>query len=137
MLGKREAEHYGTWTLSQIEEAMVSLGKELGLDVSAYQSNIEGELVTRVQQCANGNIDGIVINPGAYGHTSIALRDAFKIADVPFIEVHMSNIHAREEFRHKTYLSDISSGVVVGFGTDSYLLGLRGLAAQLNKRKSK
>ncbi len=132
LLGKREADIYGASSLSEINVALTNLGKELGLEVTAYQSNIEGELVEKIHECMGGKkFDGILINPAAYGHTSIALRDALKAVALPFVEVHMSNIHAREEFRHKTYLSDFAAGVVVGFGVDSYLLGLRGLAAQL------
>ncbi len=133
LLGKREADIYGATSLSEINVALTELGKELGLDVTAYQSNIEGELVEKIQECMGGKFDGILINPAAYGHTSIALRDALKAVAVPFVEVHMSNIHAREEFRHKTYLSDCASGVVVGFGVNSYLLGLRGLAGCIKK----
>jgi 3-dehydroquinate dehydratase-2 len=133
LLGKREASIYGASSLSEINVSLTNLGKELGLDVTTYQSNIEGELVEKIHECMGGKIDGILINPAAYGHTSIALRDALKAADLPFVEVHMSNIHAREEFRHKTYLSDFAAGVVVGFGVDSYLLGLRGLAERLKR----
>jgi 3-dehydroquinate dehydratase II len=133
LLGKREASIYGASSLSEINVSLTELGKELGLDVTTYQSNIEGELVEKIHECMGGKVDGILINPAAYGHTSIALRDALKAADLPFVEVHMSNIHAREEFRHKTYLSDFAAGVVVGFGVDSYLLGLRGLAERLKR----
>ena len=133
LLGKREADIYGASSLSEINVALTKLGKELGLEVTTYQSNIEGELVEKIHECMGGKFDGVLINPAAYGHTSIALRDALKAVALPFVEVHMSNIHAREEFRHKTYLSDFASGVVVGFGVDSYLLGLRGLANQLTR----
>lgn len=136
LLGKREADIYGSTSLSEINVALTELGKELGLSVTCYQSNIEGELVERIQQCMGGEVDGILINPAAYGHTSIALRDALKAVALPFVEVHMSNIHAREEFRHKTYLSDCASGVIVGFGVDSYLLGLRGLANALSRNQA-
>lgn len=134
LLGKREADIYGSTSLSEINVALSELGKELGLEITAYQSNIEGELVEKIQECMGGSFDGILINPAAYGHTSIALRDALKAVAIPFVEVHMSNIHAREEFRHKTYLSDCAHGVVVGFGVDSYLLGLRGLSGCLKKK---
>ncbi len=133
LLGRREADFYGASSLSEINLALTALGKEIGVDVTCYQSNIEGELVEKVQKCMGSKVDGILINPAAYGHTSIALRDALKAVDLPFVEVHMSNIHAREEFRHKTYLSDFASGVVIGFGADSYLLGLRGLVERLKQ----
>ncbi len=137
LLGQREADFYGASSLSEINEALVELGKDLDVEVTAFQSNIEGELVEKIQKCLGGEVDGILINPAAYGHTSIAIRDALKAVNLPFVEVHMSNIHAREEFRHKTYLSDFASGVVIGFGADSYLLGLRGLTERLKqKRKS-
>lgn len=127
MLGQRETKFYGSLTLKQIGEQLKSLGQELAVEVDVMQSNLEGELVETIQQALSKKFDGLLINPAAYGHTSIALRDALIAVSLPFVEVHLSNIHAREEFRHKTYLSDIASGVVVGFGADSYLLGLRGL----------
>jgi 3-dehydroquinate dehydratase-2 len=134
LLGRREADIYGATSLSEINVALVQLGEELNLDIVAYQSNIEGELVEKIQKCmGEEKFDGILINPAAYGHTSVAIRDALKAVALPFVEVHMSNIHAREEFRHKTYLSDFASGIVVGFGVNSYLLGLRGLADCLKK----
>ncbi len=135
LLGRREANFYGASSLSEINLALTALGKEVGVDVICYQSNIEGELVEKIQKCMGSQVDGILINPAAYGHTSIALRDALKAVDLPFVEVHMSNIHAREEFRHKTYLSDFASGVVIGFGADSYLLGLRGLVERLKQKR--
>jgi 3-dehydroquinate dehydratase-2 len=135
MLGSREANFYGASSLSEINLALTALGREMHVDVTCYQSNIEGELVEKIQKCLASDIDGILINPAAYGHTSIAIRDALKAVNLPFVEVHMSNIHAREEFRHKTYLSDFASGVVIGFGADSYLLGLRGLVERLKQKR--
>jgi len=133
LLGLRETGIYGKVTLADITKLLEHLAKNLSVDFDSYQSNHEGELVDKVQQCLGSNYDGILINPGAYGHTSIALRDALKAVSLPFVEVHVSNVYAREEFRHKTYLSDFASGVVIGFGPNSYLLGLRGLVEVLHE----
>ena len=135
MLGRREPNIYGSVSLSAIETLLSNLAKSLSVELEMFQSNIEGELVERIQKTIDENFDGILINPGAYGHTSIALRDALSAVALPFIEVHMSNVYAREEFRHKSYLSDISAGVIVGMGTQSYLLGLRGLVESLRAKK--
>lgn len=124
MLGLREPEVYGTQTLADIESATQHLGAELGLSVECMQSNSEGELVTRIQQ-ARGQIEGIIINAGAYTHTSIAIRDALAAAEVPFVEVHLSNVHARESFRHQSYLSDRAIGVICGLGSFVYEAALR------------
>jgi 3-dehydroquinate dehydratase-2 len=132
LLGRRETGIYGSVTLDDIAKLLEHLGKNLAVELDMYQSNSEGDLVDKVQQCLSGGYDGILINPGAYGHTSIALRDALKAVSLPFVEVHVSNIYAREEFRHKTYLSDFASGVVIGFGPNGYLLGLRGLVEVLH-----
>lgn len=127
LLGTREPGHYGTVTLADINKQLIELGDLLGLEISSYQSNHEGELVDRIQQAGSDHIDGIVINPAAYTHTSIALRDALLATGIPFIEVHLSNIHRREEFRHRSMLVDAAVGVVAGFGGKSYSLALRGL----------
>jgi 3-dehydroquinate dehydratase-2 len=127
MLGKREPGVYGSATLSDIDKSIRSVAKELGIDVDIAQSNIEGELVTLIQQAGDTNIDGIVINPAAYTHTSVALRDALLAVNLPFIEIHISNTFAREDFRHHSYLSDIASGVMIGFGPVGYLHALRAL----------
>ncbi|HZJ97128.1 MAG: type II 3-dehydroquinate dehydratase [Alcaligenaceae bacterium] len=124
MLGLREPEVYGTQTLADIESATQHLGAELGLSVECMQSNSEGELVTRIQQ-ARGQVEGIIINAGAYTHTSIAIRDALAAAEVPFVEVHLSNVHARESFRHQSYLSDRAIGVICGLGSFVYEAALR------------
>lgn len=134
MLGKREPGIYGRATLQTINESLNSLAEELHLKLQVHQSNHEGELVTLVQQAPDLGAKGILINPGAYGHTSIALRDAFLCVNLPFVEVHLSNIFAREAFRHHTYLSDIAAGIVVGLGVDSYFCGLRGLASAIAAR---
>jgi len=133
MLGTREPGHYGNQSLTNITEKMVALGDSLGLEITSFQSNHEGELVDRIQQAASEHMDGIVINPAAYTHTSIAIRDAMLAIDIPFIEVHLSNIHNREEFRHRSMLADAAAGIVAGFGAASYLLALRGLAEFLHQ----
>ena len=124
MLGLRVPEVYGAQTLASIESEAQRLGAELGLSVQCMQSNSEGELVTRIQQ-ARGQIDGMIINAGAYTHTSIAIRDALAAAEVPFIEVHISNVYAREPFRHQSYLSDRAIGVICGLGSFVYEAALR------------
>jgi 3-dehydroquinate dehydratase-2 len=126
MLGQREAAVYGDATLSDINASMLELGGELGVEIETFQSNHEGELVDKVQG-AVGRVDGVVINPAAFTHTSIALRDAFLAVSIPFVEVHISNVYSREPFRHKSLLSDVAIGVVAGFGPLSYTMGLKGL----------
>lgn len=127
MLGVRETAVYGRVVWSQIDDKLRRLSGELGIDIEIMQSNHEGALIDAIQEAPSKGFQGILINPAGYGHTSIALRDALLAVNLPFVEVHISNTFAREEFRHKTYLSDIAKGVVIGFGADSYLLGLRGL----------
>lgn len=136
MLGTREPEHYGRARLEDIDAALESLGQELELQVESFQSNHEGELIERIQQAPASEIDGIVINPAAYTHTSVALRDALLAAAIPFVEVHLSNVHRRESFRHRSMLSDVAEAVICGFGPDSYLLALRGLAGRLRKAET-
>jgi len=131
LLGQREPEVYGTSTLADLDRALVELGEALGAQVISFQSNREGELVNHIQQ-TTPEVDGFLVNAGAYTHTSIALRDALLGVGRPYVEVHLSNVHAREPFRHTSYLSDRAVGVVVGFGSDSYLLGLRGLVSFLH-----
>lgn len=130
MLGLREPELYGRTTLADIEKRCVSEGKRLGLSVECRQSNIEGELVTWIQE-ARGAKAGIVINPGAYSHSSIALLDALRAVDLPAIEVHLSNIHRREEFRRHSYVSLGVTGVICGLGAEGYVLALAALAERL------
>lgn len=134
LLGQREPDKYGTTTLAEIDHALAALGESLGVSVISYQSNVEGVLVDHIQQVGE-EVDGIVINAAAYTHTSVALRDVLLAVGKPFVEVHLSNIHARERFRHRSFLSDCATGVVVGFGMDSYLLGLRGLVDFLQQGK--
>jgi len=123
LLGQREPEIYGTTTLGDIEAKVRERGKKLGAEIEFRQSNLEGELVGWIQQ-AKGKFEVIVLNAAAYTHTSIALRDAIVAAGVPTIEIHLSNIHAREEFRHKSLIAPVCSGQIVGFGADSYVLAV-------------
>ncbi|HUT55093.1 MAG TPA: type II 3-dehydroquinate dehydratase [bacterium] len=127
LLGSREPELYGKATLKQINAALKKLAAELKVDLEFLQSNHEGEIVDAIQK-AKGNVDAILINPAAYTHTSVAIRDAFLAAAVPFVEVHLSNVAAREEFRRRSLLADAAIGTIAGFGPDSYLLGLRAIA---------
>ena len=133
LLGVREPEIYGSVSLSGINSVVRSAAKEAGVDVEFRQSNNEGELVTWVQD-ARDRFDALVMNAAAYTHTSIALRDALLATAIPFVEVHLSNVHAREPFRHRSLLADVAVGTVAGFGAESYRLGLRGLLASLSAR---
>lgn len=130
LLGKRQPDIYGRLTLEQINRKIRALAKELGVDVDIRQSNHEGELVTWIQQ-APGQFGAIVINPAAYTHSSVAMRDAITSVGLPTIEVHLSNIHRREPFRHHSYIAEAAVGQIAGFGADSYLLGLRAAVARL------
>jgi 3-dehydroquinate dehydratase-2 len=130
MLGIREPKTYGTQTLADIEAMCVAEGKTLKLTVQCRQSNREGELCEWIQQ-AYGKQDGIIINPGGYSHTSVAIRDAISAVAIPTIEVHLSNIHAREEFRHFSYISAVAVGVICGLGATGYRLALTALAERL------
>ena len=130
MLGIREPATYGSQTLADIEKMATDEGKALGLEVTCKQSNIEGELVTWIQQ-ALGAYDAIVINPGAYSHTSIAIHDAFRAVNLPVVEVHLSNIYTREPFRHHSYVSPVALGVICGVGATGYKLALHALAEKL------
>lgn len=130
LLGRREPEWYGRTTLAGIDAALGELGASLGVRVTCFQSNGEGALVDHVQQVAP-RVDGLLVNAGAYTHTSVALRDALVGVARPFVEVHLSNVFAREEFRHRSLLADRALGVISGFGADSYLLALRALTTHL------
>ena len=124
LLGTRQPEIYGKLTLAQIEKQLRMLAKELAVEIEFRQSNDEGELVTWIQQAA-GRFAAIVINPAAYTHTSLAMRDAISAVGLPLVEIHLSNIHKREQFRHHSYIAEVAVGQITGFGVDSYLLGLR------------
>lgn len=125
LLGLREPATYGTTTLVQLNQQLETMATTAGYQLVTAQSNDEGVLITHIQQMPMHNIDYLIINPAAYTHTSIAMRDALLAVKVPFIEVHLSNIYARESFRHHSYFSDIASGVISGLGTQSYSLALQ------------
>tara|TARA_Y100000591_G_scaffold202777_1_gene175521 strand:+ start:684 stop:1115 length:432 start_codon:yes stop_codon:yes gene_type:complete len=124
LLGSREPEVYGTDTLEDIEKNLNSIAKEQNVNINFYQSNSENELINKLHAAKVEKIDAIIINPGAFTHTSIALRDAFLGVNIPFIEVHISNIYKREEFRKKSFLSDISEGLITGLGVHGYEFAL-------------
>ena len=124
LLGTREPEVYGTDSLEDIEKSLHSISSDKSVSMEFYQSNSENELIERLHQAKKDSVDYIIINPGAFTHTSIALRDAFLGVDIPFIEVHISNIYSREEFRKKSYLSDISEGLITGLGVAGYEFAL-------------
>jgi 3-dehydroquinate dehydratase-2 len=128
LLGTREPAIYGKTTLRDINQRLVGLGRELGLKVETFQANGEGALVDRIQE-ARGKIDVLIINPAAYTHTSIAIRDAITVLDVPVIEVHLSNVYKREPFRHHSTIADVAEGRIMGFGAESYVLALRAAVA--------
>jgi 3-dehydroquinate dehydratase-2 len=143
LLGEREPGVYGTTTLAQIDAELAKVAKAHGHRLESFQSNHEGALVDRIQSARGAGVDFIVINPAAFTHTSVALRDALAAAGVPFIEVHLSNIHRREPFRHHSYLSDLAGGVIVGLGPIGYRLAvqaaiesLRGGEATVARRRS-
>jgi 3-dehydroquinate dehydratase II len=125
MFGKRDPVQYGTITLAEIDEHLRKLGKELGVEVVSYQTNHEGAMCERIHQALLEKMDAVVINAGAWTHYSYGIRDALAILTVPIVEIHMSNIHAREEFRHHSVFAEIVKGQICGFGLDSHLLGLR------------
>lgn len=130
MLGVREPDVYGSQSLKDIERACESHGGDLGCAVKFQQSNVEGELVTIIQQ-ARGKFDGVIINPGAYAHTSIAIADALRILEVPVIEVHITNTFKRESYRHRSYVAEVARGVITGLGGHGYLLALSAVNALL------
>ena len=129
LLGRREPEVYGADTLDDVNRKLAEVANELGVELETFQSNHEGELLDFIEDAAS-RVEGFLINPGAYTHTSIALRDALTGVELPFVEVHLSNTAGREDFRRHSYLAPVASGVVLGFGVQSYLLGLRGLVAR-------
>ncbi|MCC8395926.1 type II 3-dehydroquinate dehydratase [Paraburkholderia sp. MMS20-SJTR3] len=125
MFGKRDPAQYGTATLDDIDAQLHALAQELGVAVQSYQTNSEADMCLRIHQGFIDQVDGVLINAGAWTHYSYGIRDALAILTVPVVEIHMSNIHAREEFRHKSVFAEIVKGQICGFGVDSYLLGLR------------
>ena len=133
-LGEREPDIYGSARLTDIVAFLKERGKALGVDVESYQSNEEGELVSKIASAA-GVFDGMIFNPAAYTHTSVALRDAVSASPVPCVEVHLSNVHAREEFRHKSLTAAVCIGQIMGFGVQSYILGLDAIVEHLRNQK--
>ena len=132
LLGQREPEVYGHWTLADVDDALAEVAKELGVELETFQSNHEGALLDFIEE-ASGRVSGFVVNPGAFTHTSVALRDALCAMDGSFVEVHCSNLARREEFRRRSLLSDVAVGVISGFGPMSYMLGLRALVTYLRR----
>lgn len=124
LLGSRERRHYGDTTLAEIESRLKSLAQAVGAELATYHSNSEAQLVDRIQQAGREHTDFIIINPAAYTHTSVAMRDALAAVGIPFIEVHVSNVYAREPFRQRSYFSDLAIGVVSGFGASGYEIAL-------------
>jgi len=136
MFGKRDPVQYGTITLDEINANLVALGKELGAEIEAFQTNSEGAMCERIHKGFLDGVDAVLINAGAWTHYSYGLRDALAILTCPIVELHMSNIHAREEFRHKSVFAEIVKGQICGFGADSYLLALRAAASIVNAAKA-
>ncbi|WP_137894896.1 type II 3-dehydroquinate dehydratase [Ramlibacter sp. 2FC] len=136
MFGKRDPKQYGTITLDQINDQLAALGKELGVEVECFQTNHEGEMCERIHRAHVEQVDAVLINAGAWTHYSYGIRDALAILGCPIIEVHMSNIHAREPFRHLSVIAEIALGQIAGFGVDSYLLGLRAAVKHAQARQA-
>lgn len=134
LLGSREPAHYGRTTLAAIDERLVQMAREAGHELISFQSNAEHELVERVHRARDEGVAFIVINPAAFTHTSVALRDALSAVGIPFVEVHLSNVHARESFRSHSYFSDIASGVISGFGAVGYELALTAVFRRLSEQ---
>ena len=132
LLGEREKNHYGSLTLKEIEKNCNDYSSKNDIKLSFFQSNIEGELVNKIQASRN-NFDGLIINAGGYTHTSVAIHDALKILKIPIIELHISNIYNREEFRHKSLISKVAKAVICGFGTDGYVMSLSAMNKFLKK----
>jgi 3-dehydroquinate dehydratase-2 len=132
LLGTREPEHYGRVTLSDINMALARMAEGAGVELESFQSNHEGALIERIHAAREQGVRAIIINPAAYTHTSVALRDAISAVAIPFVEVHLSNVHAREPFRHHSYFSDLAIGVICGLGHQGYVLALEYLLNKLN-----
>ena len=136
MFGKRDPAQYGSITLAEIDAQLQQLGQELGAQVECFQTNFEGAMVERIHQAHSDLVDAVIINAGAWTHYSYGLRDALALLKCPIIEVHMSNIHAREAFRHHSVIAELTKGQIAGFGADSYLLGLRAAVAAVHNLKA-
>ena len=132
LLGEREKSQYGNFTLKDVETKCNEYSNENGIELSLFQSNIEGELVDQIQN-SRDNQDGLIINAGGYTHTSVAIHDALKILKIPIIELHISNIYNREEFRHKSLISKVAKAVICGFGVDGYLMSLQAMSKFIEK----
>jgi 3-dehydroquinate dehydratase-2 len=137
MFGKRDPAQYGTITLDEIDARLQALGKELGADVVSFQTNGEKEMCERIHRGFTDNVDAVLINAGAWTHYSYGIRDALAILTVPIVEIHMSNVHAREAFRHISVFSEVVRGQICGFGVDSYLLGLRAAVSAIGEAKKR
>ena len=133
MFGKRDPKQYGPTTLAEIDALLTTLGQELGVQLESYQTNSEGDMCLRIHQAYTDQVAGVLINAGAWTHYSYGIRDALAILTVPIVEIHMSNIHARELFRHHSVFGEIVRGQICGFGVDSYLLGLRAAVSAANQ----
>jgi 3-dehydroquinate dehydratase-2 len=133
LLGLREPEHYGSETLSSINQTLTDIATQAGVVLESFQSNTEGDLVTKIQSIATTKVDFVIINPAAFTHTSVAMRDALSAVKVPFIEVHLSNVYAREAFRHHSYFTDIAVGVISGLGAQGYRLALDYAIRRINQ----
>ena len=132
LLGEREKSKYGYTTLNKLKKECLDYAKKNDLNINFYQSNIEGEIVEKIQEARN-DMDGLIINAGGYTHTSVAIHDALKIVKIPIIELHISNIYNREEFRQKSLISNVAKGVICGFGLDGYIMSLRAINKFLEK----
>ena len=132
LLGEREKNQYGNFSLEDIEKICTDYANKNDIDLSMYQSNIEGELVNQIQ-ISRKNQDGLIINAGGYTHTSVAILDALKILKIPIIELHISNIYNREDFRHKSLISKVAKGIICGFGADGYIMSLQAMSKFLEK----
>jgi 3-dehydroquinate dehydratase-2 len=135
MFGKRDPKQYGTITLAEIDAALKALGKELGARMTSFQTNSEAAMCDRIHQAYVEKMDAVLINAGAWTHYSYGIRDALAILTVPVVEIHMSNVHAREPFRHLSVFAEVVKGQICGFGVDSYLLGLRAAVSAVNGAK--
>ena len=132
LLGEREKNQYGSFTLKDVEKSCKDYANQNNIKLSLFQSNVEGELVTQIQNARNSQ-DGLIINAGGYTHTSVAIHDALKILKIPIIELHISNIYNREEFRHKSLISSVAIGIVCGFGAEGYVMSLNAMSKYLTK----